>query len=496
MKTDYLSSIELFCSRDYTAHGTVDVDGHRENWPIDSPEFERWLVAAHYKETAEVLGDKKLKEIRTLLQGLAQVNGPTVDTSVRVATQDGKVYLDSGDRNWSTIEISTSGYKLIPQPPEQVKFVRAPGVLPYPKPEPNGSIDELRDFIPIADDSAWRLTIACMIASLNPIGPYPNLIFNGEAGSAKSTACKFYRDLVDPSVAPLRGMPRSEQDLFISAQNCWLQVTDNISYLSDTLSDAWCRLATGGSFVTRRLYTNSRQHLVHVCRPSIFNGIQEFCLRSDFGDRSIFVTLPRIPDTKRKRLHEVEQRFQEARPRIFGALLEALSATLRELPNINAEKLPRMADFGLFALAVERALEWPSGSIMSDFDAMRYQSNEAILESCGFAPVIEKLAKENWTGSATELLEKLENAAPIFGWEKHKLPKDPARMSGTIRRLAPAFRTRHIEINCDGQTSGSGSKRFIQIRFIKNAEKYVSDPMLDAKMRIRENGRANRHANT
>ena len=69
------------------------------------------------------------------------------------------------------------------------------------------------------------------------------LVLNGEQGTAKSTCTRLLRLLVDPNSVPLRTKPRSEQDLFISANNGHVLAFDNLSGLSAELSDALCRLA-------------------------------------------------------------------------------------------------------------------------------------------------------------------------------------------------------------------------------------------------------------
>ena len=87
---------------------------------------------------------------------------------------------------------------------------------------------------------------------------------------------------------------RSEHDLIIAANNGWFVCLDNLSRLSMSLSDAICRLATGGGFSTRELYTDSDEILFNVMRPVIINGIEEIISRGDLLDRTIIFNLPRI----------------------------------------------------------------------------------------------------------------------------------------------------------------------------------------------------------
>ena len=60
------------------------------------------------------------------------------------------------------------------------------------------------------------------------------------------------------------------------------------------LSDALCRLATGGGFGTRQLYSDDEESLFEARRPVLLNGIEEVAVRGDLLDRSLIVTLSPI----------------------------------------------------------------------------------------------------------------------------------------------------------------------------------------------------------
>jgi hypothetical protein len=130
------------------------------------------------------------------------------------------------------------------------------------------------------------------LATLRPGGPYPLLVIAGEQGSAKTVLSKMLRALIDPNVAPVRTLPREERDLFIAANNGHVLAFDNLSALSPWLSDALCRLAGGGSFAVRQLYTDQDEVLFDAARPIILNGIEDVVSRPDLADRALFLTLP------------------------------------------------------------------------------------------------------------------------------------------------------------------------------------------------------------
>ena len=158
-------------------------------------------------------------------------------------------------------------------------------------------------------------------------------------------------------------MPTNTRDLMLAAQNGWLMVYDNLSGLSSVLSDALCRLSTGGGFATRELYSDSAETLFEASRPVCLNGITEFATRDDLLDRALILKLPSIPDEQRKDENSFWADFELMQPCILGGILDVLSKALKYLPEVDLEYTPRMADFSKFSSAVERAMGWHEGYI-------------------------------------------------------------------------------------------------------------------------------------
>ena len=154
-----------------------------------------------------------------------------------------------------------SGWSVVDRP--SVHFNRPQGQLPLPMPGRDGSIDLLRPFVNLTD-SGFVLLIGWMAAALRPAGPYPVLVIHGEQGSAKSTLVKVIRQLIDPQTSPLLAEPRSTRDLMVTAVNGWLLAYDNVSTLGSWLSDSLCRLASGGGFAARALFSNDERNVIHA----------------------------------------------------------------------------------------------------------------------------------------------------------------------------------------------------------------------------------------
>ena len=194
---------------------------------------------------------------------------------------------------------------------------------------------------------------------MNPAGPYPILILTGEQGSAKTTTARVVRQLIDPFSPSVRSQPRDERDLMIAANNSWVISLDNLSGASQWLSDALCRISTGGGFATRELHTDSEEILFNSTRPIILNGIDDLGTSADLADRSLFITLPQIPEERRKTEREFWQSFEATRPRILGALLDAVSAALKNEEHVRIDRLPRMADFARWVYASASSAQLP-----------------------------------------------------------------------------------------------------------------------------------------
>jgi hypothetical protein len=444
-----LSSLGLCEHLFHTAAGTafadILVNGHRETWPIRCKRFRAWLRRRYYEATGSATSAAELRSALDLLETQAQFDGPERDVHIRIAEHNGRIYLDLADEHWRAVSIGPDGWRLIGCPP--VRFRRPAGMLPLAQPEQGGSIEALRSFLNLPSWNDFVLVVAWVLAALRGGGPYPLLAISGEQGSAKTVLCKLLRALVDPNAAPVRALSREERELMIAANNGYLLAFDNLSDLPHWVSDALCRLTSGGSFAVRQLYTNDEEVLFQAARPVLLNGIEEVISRPDLGDRAIFLTLTSIRDAQRRPEAELWRRFEMARPRILGALLDAVVQGLRFLGHVHLERLPRMADFALWASACETAL-WPPGTFARAYAANRRTAIESIVEADPIATCVRALMTDRtmWIGSASDLLRLCAEAARDVTPGGLAWAKNPRALAGRLRRAQTFLRTFGIEI--------------------------------------------------
>jgi hypothetical protein len=443
---DLVDNVELFHSADGTAFADLDINGHRETWPVRSKGFKRWLGRQFYEETGGAACSEALQSALNVAEAKAHFDGSEQPVFIRVGGIDGNLYLDLGDEDWRAVEITTTGWRVIENPP--VRFRRAAGMQPLPIPVPGGSVEALRSFLNVQSDTDFVLIVAWALAVLRNRGPYPVIVLAGEQGSAKSTFSAILRALLDPNTAPLRALPREDRDLFIAANNGHVLAFDNVSGLPSWISDTLCRLATGGGFAVRQLYTDQDEVLFDAARPVILNGIEDIVTRPDLADRAVFLTLEAIPEERRRPEAELWAAFEAERPHILGVLLDAVVRGLKMLPDTRLERLPRMADFALWASACETAI-WPAGTFWSAYCGNRDEAVENVIEADPVAAVVRAVManRTDWTGTATDLLSALTEAAGERVAKSRTWPASSRALSGRLRRAATFLRKIGIEID-------------------------------------------------
>jgi hypothetical protein len=436
--------LELFHDPDRRGWASVRSDQHWENYPIRSEDFQRFLLRTYYDNTGECPGVQALRSALRLFDARALFDGPVRSVYLRVAEFEGKLYLDLCDPVWRAIEIDSVGWRIVVRPP--VKFRRSRGSLALPEPEPAGSLDELRRFFSVHGEG-WTLIKAFLVAALRPAVPCPILVAKGEQGAGKSTACRVISSLIDPRTSALRGAPREVRDLVAAARNSWLVCFDNLSHLPQDLADAACRLATGGGFGGRELYTDHEEAVFDATRPLVFNAIPDLgAARPDFLDRALIIEFNDIKPEARRDETRFWLEFEKARPKILGALLDSVAGGLRRLPTVVLERAPRMADFAAWATACEEGLGLVSGEFLKMYEANRLDTRDLALESTPLYAPLQTLAQIGFAGSTGELLNRL-NSLVVEGVKRSKgWPKSPNALGSALRRMAGNLRSAGIEL--------------------------------------------------
>lgn len=371
----------------------------------------------------------------SVLEGEA-LQAEAVELPLRVGRDErGRIIVDLGSADGAAVELRPGRWEVIDRSPFPFKRTELTNELPLPRENGDGpGLGILRDLLN-ASERGWWLLVGWLVCSLMPNIPHPILALFGEQGTGKSTAGKMLGQVIDPTGAPLRSAPRHEDAWATNASGSWVVVLDNISSIQPWLSDALCRAVTGDGWVRRRLYSDGDPAVTRFRRCIVMTSIDSGALRGDLAERLLPVELERIDPTQRRTEAEVDTAFQSAHAEILGGLLDLAAKVLAELPNVDLDEMPRMADFARVLAALDTVTGWSS---LPTFLGIGAELAEDVIEADPVAQAVVDLvdAKGEWLGTSAQLLRELTPEGQI---PKH-WPTSPQAIGGQVKRAAVALR--------------------------------------------------------
>jgi hypothetical protein len=431
------------------------VDGAtRKTMALKGRAFERWARGAWYRKSGKALPDDALKTAIATLEAMAIDGGITHEASLRVAQCGGKIYLDLGRTDWAIVEVGPEGWQIVAGAP--VRFRRAAAMLPLPMPESGGNLQELIDFLGLAEDTG-PLACAWLLSALCPLAAYPVAILHGEAGAGKSSLSTMLKSLVDPGKAGLLASVGDIRNLAVSANARHIVAIDNLSGMTADQSDTLCRLSTGGGFSHRTLHSDADETVLEFVKPQILNGIDSIATRGDLLDRALLLKVH--PPAIRVDASVLKSQYQANQGRYLGALLDALSQALANLPSVPVTQPVRMIEYCRLGIAAESALGLVPGGFLALYQANRAEAAQAVMDSNPLAQAILDLMQgcTGWNGTARELLTRLRQSADEGTLKSKYWPADEIRLSKDLKRLTPDLAKCGIAI--ETLRKGKGGKR-------------------------------------
>ncbi|HLZ61705.1 MAG TPA: hypothetical protein VKR06_32570 [Ktedonosporobacter sp.] len=416
-----------------------------------------WLTNRYREYYGKLAPREALTQAIEVFIAYAYEHAERAQVHLRIAYQDGFIYLDLCNEAGQCVEITPNGWQVLDEAP--VYFQRTNDMLALPVPEPGGRLDDLRQIINVKDDKSFMLMVAWLLSCFHPSGPYPHLNIRGEQGSGKSSATVRLRQLIDPHNTSTRSLPDKEEDVLIAAMRSRVLAFDNLSRVSQAMSDVFCRLSTGGGLGKRKLYEDVEEITINVKRAVIFNGIEEGLIKqSDLLNRTMLVTLERIEAYRTER--ELDELFADLHPLLLGVLCGAVSTALRDYQEIKLPNPPRMADCATWVTAAEPALGWIPGAFMTIYQENQIEGALQVIENSPLARAILEFMSDRdlWKGTAAELLAELQ---PLFPTNDPKVPTSETSLGRQLnKKMASDLSMQGIKVERDRD----GKKRILLLQ--------------------------------
>jgi hypothetical protein len=240
---------------------------------------------------------------------------------------------------------------------------------------------------------------------------------------------------------------------------------DNLSSIPLWMSDAFCRLATGAGLVGRTLFTNAEETAFYAKRPVVLTGINSLALRSDLSDRAVKIFLAIIEESGRQDEATFWRNFEAERPRIFGAILNALALGLKNLPTTKIKNLPRMADYAIWGAACEGAYA-PKDAFIAAMRKAKADATHQVLENSVPAQVLRshmhKFQISELDTTVGALFATLDATAKELALHKSReWPGDGRKLMRDLNLVSAQLREVGYEIKRPKQHSREGLVRVV-----------------------------------
>ena len=446
-------NIELFHTKYDEAYARIKRDGFVEIRKIKSLQMKRYISSVFYKNTKKALSSNNIQNAIDAFDALATNEGKEETVFKRIAYFNNKLYLDLADEKWRVVVISQEGWRILNNSP--INFVRFKNTLPLPEPRQSGKniLDELRKLFNLENEKDFYLIIDFLLNILSPFESYIGLALIGEQGTAKTTAARIIKHILDPDRKTKLTTPKNEEDLIISSRTSKLLLFDNLSKCTQKFSDSLCRLLDGSGIAKRRLFTDEDESVLYASSPIILTSITNPFMYPDLLDRIVMLNLKPIDSKKRKTEEEIFKKLGEIHPYILGSLFDLTSKALKNIEKVDLKNKPRRADFAVWLAASE--LDENEKKLLP---AYLSNINDIVTMSLDNDPLASAIiewfeSKEEWKGSVTELKNQIFNVA---GKErKNEIPKASNKFSERLIRLSSFLRNVGIDIKRKRTNNGS-----------------------------------------
>lgn len=504
LESVYQRCNEIFFDQYHILHASIQVNEHFEVMSFDSKRFESIILSEYYERTKLLLPKEKLSGIISLIKSKAEINCNIAikNLSLRVAKvlttiayddncnnnddndnvkNDICYYYDLANSKWQVIKITSEGWEIVTGNQNAI-FTRYRNnlsqVIPnrdYPK---DTTIDNFLNLFNVSDRKNKLLLLVYIVTLFIPEISKPILILRGSKGAAKTTAFELIKKVADPSDVDTLFFPKEVKDLIQIMSHNHVSYFDNISSISDDLSDILCRAVTGTGFSKRKLYSDDEDISYNFKRAIGINGINLASVRPDFLDRSLIIELERISNDKRRKDEDIKKDFKRLLPDVLGWIFDVLVKFLKyrkgNLEKVNLKELPRMAEFAENGEIISRCIGYMDNEFMDAYFKNIETQNEEVIDSSIVAEVLIGFMedKDIWKGSATQLHsiltsfaeDKVERVTRSKEW-----PNAANSLSRKINELIPTIKEKGIEIN-----HTYDNKRKSKIINLKNMEKIPS----------------------
>lgn len=447
-------------------YALVDVDGHKEVMFVESNEYRdliEFRLLQHLKGTDQVPTAKMVTKFIEQAKLEAKYNGRQKPLNKRVAEHDGCFYYDMSNDDWGVIQVCNDKWNY--GHTSKVLFERCQTQTTQVMPTQNGDIGKLDKYLKNMPESQRLLTKVNIVASLVPNISHAPLIIQSEKGSGKTTLTQMMKAIIDPgSRYPLQLNPK---ELVLNLHGNYLANFDNLSGISPTISDTFCRAVTGATDNKRKLHTDTELIIMEYKNCLLLNGIHLGVLKDDLLDRSILIGLEKPQPQEMMSDTKYWGSFNGDLPDILGGIFTVLSKAMK-LYNPNCPKSSfRLIDYADWGYAIAEAMGSHGLEYIQALNKNRIEKNQALFSSNALCLAIREFMrdKDHWKGQPNVLLTLLDVIATEkrLGKNEKYWPSSAISLSHQIDKVKSILNEEGIIVD-HGKHANKGSTIYLSKR--------------------------------
>ncbi len=466
----------LFFDQNGQPWASVKINGHHENLPVSSEQFQRLFQKEYKAQYDDGVGPRQIDQVTGALLGEIEKFQSPRSLHVRMAwnvTKD-KILIDSGRPDWAVYEIGPDGWCMIQT--DENPFKRARKTAPYGcTPDTDrAKWDNLFEFLRVTNDNQKTIIKMWLCLALFPDTARPGLVITGPAGSAKTTVAVKLKRLVDPATneRPNR-FTKNEEDMIAPLAGYAITVLDNANQMTPEQSDLLCQSIYGVAPDKRKKFTDGDIYSMDFMVSWIITGINNPGKLSDFLSRVFLLETELIPEDQKIPDGKIDELAAKYTPGIQALIFDCMSAALKNINSIKSEKLHRLAQANLYSLAMADALGLTQEQIASVWNANREEQQAEVSSGEILTELIPEWLEINsgkWQGSPSQHHDEMYSELEIDKRSyKKSFPNSAVHLTRRLNTIIENLSERNIKtIN-----RKKGGQRFRQIY---DTTKYKENP--------------------
>lgn len=435
------------------------VDNHFELMPVESKDFEYWLIKTVLESTKIIISKNMVNEVVRMINCHGRFYGATHRLFNRAGVDsDGVYWIDLANEDWEAVKIGENGWEVVKNS-IPVYFRRYKHQKAQVEPSREGDVKLFDKFLNIKDEKQKLLLYVHLLTSFIPDIPHTILSLFGTQGSAKSTLSKMLRSLIDNSKISVFG-EMNKKELIQTLNHNWVCYFDNVGTVRRDISNLLCSSVTGAGFTKRTLFTDEDDVICNFNRVIGVNGISNALTQPDIAERSILIETQAINPNDRQDEQKLWQDFESLKPRILGGAFDVLSQAMRIKPTLTNTGF-RMADFALWGEAIAQAMGYSPGYFSEIYRENMDEVNRKVLDESEVGAAIVSFMKDRmkWEGTPTDFFKELTaralNIGLIVNENDRRWVQGANALSRKLNELKPTLYSAQLEVvDCKRKNSG------------------------------------------